>query len=87
MTYQIVIEKQVAKFLKLHPEVVEKFLYCVDCIAEDPDTSACDTKKLKGIDAYRLRIGKRRFLYKIDHETIIVYFFDADSRGGIYKRV
>jgi mRNA interferase RelE/StbE len=36
-------------------------------------------------DEYRLRIWKYRFLYKVYESRIYIYFYDADSRGDIYK--
>jgi len=66
MQYKIVIEKDVVKFLKKHNEILWKFKLCVSHISQDPLTDFCDTKKLKWLeDTYRLRIGKRRFLYKV----------------------
>lgn len=32
-----------------------------------------------------MRIGKYRFLYEVIDDIILVYFYDADSRGDIYK--
>lgn len=87
MKYEVVIEKEVAKFLSIHRELREKFSYCVQCIEVDPLSSYCDTKKMKWMhDVYRLRIGKRRFLYRVQEDRLIIYFFDADSRSSIYKK-
>lgn len=47
MKYEIVIEKEVVKFLRTHPDVRPKFSYCAECIAQDPLTSYCDVKKMK----------------------------------------
>lgn len=45
-----------------------------------------DVKKLKWTEnKYRLRIWKNRFLYEIFEDRIVIYFYDAGSRGWIYK--
>ncbi|WP_366141588.1 hypothetical protein [uncultured Helicobacter sp.] len=32
-----------------------------------------------------MRIGKYRILYEIRDEEILIYAYDADSRGDVYK--
>ncbi len=36
-------------------------------------------------DDYRLRIGKYRFLYHVMDQKVLIFFYDAGSRGDIYK--
>ena len=83
--YKVVIEKVVEKFLKKHPDLLKKFLICVRYIQESPVNDFCDTKKMKWyVGVYRLRIGKYRFLYRVVNAEVIIYFFDAGSRGDVY---
>lgn len=44
---------------------------------------AGDTKKLKGYDLYRLRIGTIRVIY--NHKGEILTIFDIGYRGDVYK--
>ena len=79
MSYSIKLDKKVEKFLdKQTDKFVEKFFTKALILAEDPYTSLLDIKRLQGVpNAYRLRIGSVRFLYTLDQETILIYFFDA----------
>ena len=84
--YTIFLSKTVEKFLEKHPEIVELFEENIALIAENPKNSGADVKKLISTPAdYRMRIGKYRFLYRVIEQKIVVYFFDAGSRGDIYK--
>ncbi len=43
------------------------------------------TKKLKGVDGYRLRVGKYRILYEIDDKTKTVTIFRVLHRKEVYR--
>ena len=83
-----IISKKVVKFvktkdLKFKQQVTKSF----KIIAQTPFGNNLDIKRLKGLsNAYRLRIGKYRFLYEIKVDKVIIYFYDADSRGDVYKK-
>jgi mRNA interferase RelE/StbE len=85
MRFEIILEKPVLKFLKVHAEIAERFFEKLEIIKHNPKDSRLDIKKLQWFDdSFRLRIGKYRFLFRIDGSTIIIYFYDADSRWDIY---
>lgn len=55
-------------------------------IRKDPYHPLADVEPYKWYPwDYRLRIGKYRFLYTIKEAEIVIYFYDADSRDGMYK--
>lgn len=86
--YKLDYHKKVIKFLaKQDLKFIEKVLDIFDEIAIDPYNSNYDIKPYKSSqnNYYRLRIGKYRFIYKIDSNEIIIYVSNADSRGDIYK--
>ncbi|MFA5916767.1 MAG: hypothetical protein WC850_00850 [Candidatus Gracilibacteria bacterium] len=57
-------------------------------ISISPYQNNLDIKPLKGKNNhYRLRIGKYRFLYEIIENKILIYFYNADSRGDVYKKL
>jgi mRNA interferase RelE/StbE len=86
MKYKIETSKLVKKFLQKHPEIISKYFSAIELLQYNPNTPDLDIKKLQGEKySYRLRIGKYRFLYEIKEEKILIYFFDAGSRGDIYK--
>ena len=84
--YNIKLSKDVEKFLMFHPDIATRFFVKADIMLENPLDPSLDIKKLQWEnDKYRLRIGKYRFLYEIQDNIVLVYFYKADSRGDIYK--
>jgi len=65
--------------LRLFREKIER-------ICNDPYAKDIDIQKLswsKELD-FRFRLGKRRFIYRIIENDLVVYMYDADSRWDIY---
>jgi mRNA interferase RelE/StbE len=88
LAYEVRYHKVVIKFLqKQNRDFVKRALDAFDEIAQNPTEHHQDTKPLSGSpkNHFRLRIGKFRFLYEIMDDELLVYCYDADSRGGIYK--
>ena len=86
MKYQVITSKKIDKFIAKHKDLAPQINAKLEQIALDPYSSKLDIKKLQGEDKhYRLRVGKYRILYEIIEEQILVYAYDADNRGGIYK--
>ena len=91
MIYNIEYHKDVIKFFKKHKgdkKLRERFSKAINNIRHSPRTTElCDIKKMQGLENdYRLRIGKYRFIYEVKESDIIIYFYDANTRGDIYKR-
>lgn len=86
--YRVQLEKKVQKFLlkqKWQP-IITQFEKALRELAYDPYENTLDIKIIIWLPhTYRLRIWKYRFLYEIIDDKIIINFFDADSRGDIYK--
>ena len=83
--YKIEFDKKVKKFLvKTEQHIFDKFQEKIEVLALNPHDNNLDIRKLKGQNGYRLRIGKYRFLYEVFEDKILIYFFDANSRGDIY---
>ena len=89
--YTIILEKSVQKMLKKHQwePLIKKFKNALRILENDPNSSELDIKWLAGLPSwnYRLRIGKYRFLYEIIDHKLIISFYDAWSRGEIYKNI
>ena len=80
--YRIRTDKKVEKFIIAHPDIWVRFFEKVTILQQDPRDPRLSTKRLQGSkDKYRLRIGKYRFLYEVKEQEILIYFYDADSRG------
>jgi mRNA interferase RelE/StbE len=85
--YKYRLSKTVIKFLEKRDKAfLLRFEEKLMEIRKDPHHPVADVEPYKWYpDDYRLRIGKYRFLYTVKESEVIVYFYDADSRGGIYK--
>ena len=86
MAYKLQTHKSVDKFLAKHKEMRQRVLNKLEILAQNPYQNALDIARLEGYENhYRLRIGKYRLLYEIIESQILIYAYDIDSRGGIYK--
>lgn len=84
--YKIQASKIVDNFLAKHSDIRQRVLDKLEILAQNPYKNTLDIQKLQGRDnRYRLRVGKYRILYEIIENQILIYAYDADSRGGIYK--
>ncbi|MDD3646005.1 MAG: type II toxin-antitoxin system RelE/ParE family toxin [Candidatus Gracilibacteria bacterium] len=85
--YKIGLSKKVLKFLEKHKgeKIINSFNNSLKILQINPYKNNLDFKKLKGVgENFRLRIGKYRFIYEINNDTLIIYFIDGDTRGDIY---
>ena len=84
--YKIQTSKIVDNFLAKHSDIRQRVLDKLEILAQNPYKNTLDIQKLQGRDnRYRLRVGKYRILYEIIENQILIYAYDVDSRGGIYK--
>ena len=51
----------------------------------DPYKTNNNVKKLVGYDAYRLRVGDYRVIYKINQGRLEILVINIDVRGEVYK--
>ena len=85
MTWCPRISKRVKSFLKKHPELAPKVFEIIETLARDPFNNNLDIKKIKGsLAEYRVRFGKYRIVYELDHDYKVIDFTKADTRGDIY---
>jgi mRNA interferase RelE/StbE len=84
MSYQVLIERYAQKqIMKLDKQVIPVIKAAIAQLADNPRPYGY--KKLKGEDAYRIRIGKYRVIYEIDDDKIIVIVVSVGHRKSIYK--
>ena len=84
--YNISYTKSVLKFLARHPDVAERLYEKLLIMTVDPFDPSLDIVPYRGhAGSYRMRIGKYRFLFAVIDDDLVIYFYDADSRGGIYN--
>jgi len=85
--YKIILSTKLKKFLLKYPDISRKFYDSLKQFSESCCPSELDIKKLKGRkNDFRFRIGKYRLIYKVDWNKKMLYFYDVDSRGDIYKQ-
>ncbi len=90
MSYKIIYHKKAEKFLSANKKIAVKFMKAFDEIShiDKWQIKAYDIKTFhtgKYTDAYRLRIGKYRAIFRVIDDKLVVYILDIGSRGDIYK--
>ncbi len=84
--YKLKTSKAFDKFLDKHRDLSSKIIANLELIAQNPYNTTLDIAKLQGYEKhYRLRVGKYKILYEILEQEILIYAYDADSKGGVYK--
>ena len=84
MKYAIFIERYAQKqIMKLDKKVIPVIKTAIASLADNPWPYGY--KKLKGEDAYRIRVGDYRIIYEIDNNKIIVTVVSVGHRKNIYK--
>jgi mRNA interferase RelE/StbE len=88
MSYRIELHKRVEKFLRKQDRgFIQRVNTIFTKLSENPlNFQELDIKQLQGgTDDYRIRVGKYRFIYTIIENKLVIYIYDAGSRGDIYK--
>ena len=84
MRYQIVLPKSVQKELdRLPDEVTRRILTRLAALETNPRPP--DVKKLKGRDAWRIRVGDYRVIYEIHDRTLQIIVITVGHRREIYR--
>ena len=85
MKYAVFIQRYAIKQLKgINKADVPKIKSAVASLSHTPRPDGYI--KLKGEDAYRIRIGQYRIIYEIDDEKITVTVVTIGHRKSVYKR-
>ena len=82
--YTVFITKTVRKHLaKLPNEVADRLEEKMLQLEDNPRPR--EAKKLKGRDAYRIRVGDYRFIYVIKDKMLVITIIKIGHRKNIYK--
>lgn len=57
----------------------------IEQLAADPFAPNNNVKRLKGMDAFRLRVGDWRVVYEIDRRAITIAVIRIGPRGNVYE--
>ena len=71
------------EFRKLPREHVERVTDSLASLAEDPRTNA---EKLQGEDAFRIRVGRYRVVFRVDDHAREVLVVRIAHRREVYRR-
>ncbi|MEI8139290.1 MAG: type II toxin-antitoxin system RelE/ParE family toxin [bacterium] len=82
--YRIEFKKSVLKdFDSLPKKDLQRILVAIESLVDDPRPP--QSKKLSGMDQYRLRQGNYRILYSIKDDLLIVFVVAVGHRKEIYR--
>jgi mRNA interferase RelE/StbE len=57
----------------------------IELLAADPFAVNNNVKKLVGHEAFRLRVGDWRVIYKIEGCRLVIHVLTVAPRGGVYQ--
>ena len=84
MAYQIVIKKTAIKSLSKIPEpYFSTIRTAIFNLADAPRPNGC--KKLKGREAYRIRVADYRVIYEIEDKILLIEVIAVGHRKDIYE--
>ena len=82
--YRIEFKKSVLKdFDSIPKKDLQRILAAIESLAQKPRPP--QSKKLSGLDQYRLRQGDYRILYTIEDDVLMVYVVAVRHRKKIYR--
>ena len=83
-SYKVEFSKRVRKDFREIPEHdANRILSKIKALAEEP--LPADSKKLKGEELFRIRVGNYRVIYSIEDEKMLVFVVKLGHRKDIYK--
>ena len=82
--YRIDLKKSVLKdFDSIPKKDLQRIIVAIETLADDPRPP--QSKKLSGLEQYRLRQGNYRILYSIKDDLLIVFIVAVGHRKEIYR--
>lgn len=84
MKYTVILAKSVQKQLdKLPQDVFSRIQRRLSALESDPRPHDC--KKLKGVDAWRIRVGDYRVIYEIHDGQLVIIVIEIGHRRDVYR--
>ncbi|MFZ2653525.1 MAG: type II toxin-antitoxin system RelE/ParE family toxin [Victivallales bacterium] len=82
--YRIELKKSVQKdFESIPKKDLQRIILAIESLADNPRPP--QSKKLSGLEQYRLRQGNYRILYSIQDDLLIVFVVAVGHRKEIYR--
>ena len=83
--YRVELKKSVQKdFASIQKKDLQRIILVIEALADDPRPP--QSKKLSGLEQYRLRQGNYRILYSIKDDLLIVFVVAVGHRKEIYRQ-
>jgi mRNA interferase RelE/StbE len=83
--YKVVVEKRAEKEIsKLDKKATGRIREAIDSLEIDPKPPS--SKRLVGVEAYRLRVGDYRIIYEIAEKIVTIYVVKVGHRKDVYKK-
>lgn len=80
--WQVVFEREALEALRrLDRKLGKKITNKIEQLARDPYASNNNVKRLQGIDAYRLRVGDWRVVYRLRNDIVTIVVVKIAKRG------
>lgn len=57
----------------------------IEQLAADPFAPNNNVRRLKGMDAFRLRVGDWRVVYEIDRRVIVIFVIRIGPRSSVHE--
>lgn len=84
MSYQVILPKSAQKELdRLPDEIAERILGALAVLKTQPRPRGC--KKLRGENAWRIRVGDYRVIYEIHDKVLQVIVVTIGHRREVYR--
>ena len=82
--YRIELKKSIQKdFESIPRKDLQRIIQAIRSLADDPRPP--QSKKLSGLEQYRLRQGNYRILYSIEDDLLVVFVVAVGHRKEIYR--
>ncbi len=83
-SYNVVLSKKAEKFLDtLSDKTLMPIIKALERLAKNPRPYGY--LKMKGVDAYRIRVGDYRIIYEIEDNILLIDVIDIGHRKNIYE--
>jgi len=84
LTYALFIERSAQRSLsRIAAEDRSRLSHAIRSLAEEPRPHGVE--KLRGTDAWRIRVGDYRILYEIHDKRLLILVVDSGHRREIYR--
>ncbi|GAI05892.1 unnamed protein product [marine sediment metagenome] len=84
MPYRLrITETARREFRRLPAHTRERVRHTIEAMADDPRPHGC--KKLRAVDAYRVRVGDYRVIYDVDDALQIIMVLRIKHRREAYR--